>query len=100
MGGLPAQKEGVMGFLLPIAIAALAALGFGGSGPVSDVLALGPGLPFIDVLGRPSGNGGGGRRRRRRKMLTASDISVIASLAGLVGASIAGKAALVRIARN
>jgi len=88
-----------MGFLLSM----LGGLGAGMAGPTllnasaSDILALGPGLPFIDVLGRSKS---GTPRRRRRKMLTAGDIQVIATLAGIVGSGIAGKAALVAIARR
>lgn len=73
--------------------------GFGPFGVAGEIAALGPGLPFIDVLGRPSGRTSGGGRRRRRRMLTASDVKDIAALAGLVGSGIAGKAALIRIAR-
>jgi len=90
-----------MGFLLGLlGASALTAQGggFGPFGVAGEVAALGPGLPFIDVLGR-GGGGGRTRRRRRRRMLTASDVKDIAALAGLVGSTIAGKAALVRIAR-
>jgi len=88
-----------MGFLLTL----LAGLGAGqaasaaGISSPSDFFALGPGLPFVDVLGRDKDKKS---RRRRRKMLTAGDIQVIATLAGIVGSGIAGKAALVAIARR
>lgn len=92
-----------MGFLMGL-LGGLGGTLLGGTSVAQQIGRIGPGIPGIDLF--PSGGfigpvpNGVRKRRRRRRMLTASDIKDIAALAGLVGSSVAGKAALVRIARS